>query len=846
MAFGQIESGWDDDGTYMNFGIPDTLYVGEISLTGTLTADSIDARIITADTIEVADRFVPSADDGVSLGVSGIAFSDVFLATGGVLDWNATDKLTHSANTMTASGFTTWDMGAVTTVDFDAGVTFTSVADMDFTSSGAGFNFTTDTDAGDDFIINSTAFVVEGDDGNVGIGTASPNTLFEVKGKSGTRTIDGASKDLIVRISDGDDGDSHLNIAQGGHDFYFVAGKDNNGQLKFATRKASADITRMTILNDGKVGIGTTSPQKALHVDVAAGVALRLQGEYAQALELKSDGANANARNWYMMANDVAYGTLQFEVSANNSADPTLVKMVMDKDGNVGIGTTEPGTLLQLAKDGDAYLTLQNLTNEHTEGAAETKIIFEDHANAALGQIEVSHSGTSDDTKGKMIFSTHDGSSLTTALTIDNSANSTFGTSGIVFTGGETANTFMNAGGFTLQQSTNDGDILGMKSTDISHSFTDFAEADTYARFKKVGNAGGGLEIAAMTDSDLTAMVLKGFMGVTNPTDATPAIQLRGYKWDGGTTAAVLADAETILAIANGSTDKILFKGDGDIFFLQASSIRATNQLITVDGGTGGVRVDNTLGIGVEPIASAGIYARGTISTATTNNIAAFQSTLTTSGATVQGRALVVKPDAMNFTDGTAGVKPLAVSAYFAEPNISLSSGSITEAATVYILDAPTEGDDNYALHVAAGNSRFDGKLHVGTGTYSGTPTLNVNESISGYLVEFVNPHSTSGQGLKIKAGDSNSENALYVADKDNTERFTVKAGGTVDVVGDLTAGTLGVDGNATFGGDVSVPTKTPSSASDTGTTGTITWDANYIYVCTATNTWKRVAIATW
>jgi hypothetical protein len=39
---------------------------------------------------------------------------------------------------------------------------------------------------------------------------------------------------------------------------------------------------------------------------------------------------------------------------------------------------------------------------------------------------------------------------------------------------------------------------------------------------------------------------------------------------------------------------------------------------------------------------------------------------------------------------------------------------------------------------------------------------------------------------------------------------------------------------------------KTPSSASDTGTTGQIAWDADYIYVCTATDTWKRVAIATW
>jgi hypothetical protein len=37
-----------------------------------------------------------------------------------------------------------------------------------------------------------------------------------------------------------------------------------------------------------------------------------------------------------------------------------------------------------------------------------------------------------------------------------------------------------------------------------------------------------------------------------------------------------------------------------------------------------------------------------------------------------------------------------------------------------------------------------------------------------------------------------------------------------------------------------------PASASATGTAGTMTWDADYIYVCTATNTWKRVAIATW
>jgi hypothetical protein len=38
----------------------------------------------------------------------------------------------------------------------------------------------------------------------------------------------------------------------------------------------------------------------------------------------------------------------------------------------------------------------------------------------------------------------------------------------------------------------------------------------------------------------------------------------------------------------------------------------------------------------------------------------------------------------------------------------------------------------------------------------------------------------------------------------------------------------------------------TPASATATGTTGDLQWDANYIYVCTATNTWKRSALDTW
>jgi hypothetical protein len=39
---------------------------------------------------------------------------------------------------------------------------------------------------------------------------------------------------------------------------------------------------------------------------------------------------------------------------------------------------------------------------------------------------------------------------------------------------------------------------------------------------------------------------------------------------------------------------------------------------------------------------------------------------------------------------------------------------------------------------------------------------------------------------------------------------------------------------------------KTPSSASDTGQAGQICWDTNYLYVCVALNTWKRIALSSW
>jgi len=56
------------------------------------------------------------------------------------------------------------------------------------------------------------------------------------------------------------------------------------------------------------------------------------------------------------------------------------------------------------------------------------------------------------------------------------------------------------------------------------------------------------------------------------------------------------------------------------------------------------------------------------------------------------------------------------------------------------------------------------------------------------------------------------------------------------------------VGGDAKFEGAVKLTgaESTPASASATCAKGTIVWDTLYMYVCTATNTWKRMAVGTW
>jgi len=49
---------------------------------------------------------------------------------------------------------------------------------------------------------------------------------------------------------------------------------------------------------------------------------------------------------------------------------------------------------------------------------------------------------------------------------------------------------------------------------------------------------------------------------------------------------------------------------------------------------------------------------------------------------------------------------------------------------------------------------------------------------------------------------------------------------------------------NVRIGGNLVVTTSGTKTGTSAGVRGSIIWDANYIYVCTSTNVWKRVALS--
>jgi hypothetical protein len=188
--------------------------------------------------------------------------------------------------------------------------------------------------------------------GNVGIGTTSPFAKLEVFGS--IRTTPGSGGTLELSESNA----SRLN--------YLIAGADADGAFLNATYFSGGsgalifrtiNAERMRITQAGNVGIGTTAPAKSFVVSNASAYGIELAPNDA------SGGYN-RIINYDRIAN--LYRPVQYEAEYHSFAagtDGNVERLRITSAGNVGIGTSTPGSKLVVA--GSTAFTFAQFSTAH-------------------------------------------------------------------------------------------------------------------------------------------------------------------------------------------------------------------------------------------------------------------------------------------------------------------------------------------------------------------------------------------------------------------------------------------------------------------------------------------------
>ena len=285
---------------------------------------------------------------------------------------------------------------------------------------------------------------------------------FTLQNKDNEHSEGGAE----TRIKFNDHSGATLAQIQGSHD---GTSDDTKGDLILSTHDGSNLLQRVKVESSGHVGVGPeASPFSSLHVNSEStnGTSVTLDavndsaaaGSFHRIYRARGTtssrttaqpGDSVGSFSWWGYSEDsyrqvggIAVQLVQSGTTTSSPAGQMVFfgtkhvpgginafnqNMIMKDDGKIGIGTfgnavydSEVSTLLTLSGS-EAYLTLQNETDEHTDGGAETRVNFNDHSGTTLARIQGSHDGTEDDTKGDLIFSTHDGSSLNEAMRIESS-----------------------------------------------------------------------------------------------------------------------------------------------------------------------------------------------------------------------------------------------------------------------------------------------------------------------------------------------------------------------------------------------------------------------------------------
>ena len=241
-------------------------------------------------------------------------------------------------------------------------------------------------DFGHGIVRTSANIIMTLKDENVGIGTTSPLTKLQITAANASSPTANIFLDIDGSNTPGMGGQIIFGSSTSGTLTNYIAriqgvrsALDNgSSDLHFQTTHvstATGPTTKMTILSDGNVGIGTTSPSQPLEVHSTIKIG---QSGVTGGRLISADSMI------FQIDSDNTSGSSSYRFRTNGTADDGTELMRIQENGNVGIGTNSPAQKLHIKSttSGPTGVIIENTNN-----AQSLDLDFWSNAGAVQGRI---------------------------------------------------------------------------------------------------------------------------------------------------------------------------------------------------------------------------------------------------------------------------------------------------------------------------------------------------------------------------------------------------------------------------------------------------------------------------
>ncbi|MBI2033658.1 MAG: hypothetical protein HYT13_01010 [Candidatus Liptonbacteria bacterium] len=216
------------------------------------------------------------------------------------------------------------------------------------------------------FATNSSERMRIDSSGNVGIGTAVPNARLTVGalGQASRIQIDSNVNNPTIGFGNGE----YTGTVPLYNSFIetIITGAAASTKMNFTVAGAgNASTTVLTLQGDGNVGIGTAGPASILHISAASTNTTAPTGTYGQSVIIENISATTNNYSSIIFRGSGSDMSMISNINTVHGASPTSdlafftrnagsapERMRILSSGNIGIGTTTPGSLLHLGAAG--------------------------------------------------------------------------------------------------------------------------------------------------------------------------------------------------------------------------------------------------------------------------------------------------------------------------------------------------------------------------------------------------------------------------------------------------------------------------------------------------------------